>query len=294
MIIYKLQNKINNKIYIGQTTQTLKERLRRHVMPSNRRTMAISRAIAKHGLENFNIEVVCECLSMKDLNEKESFYIEKYNSMSPNGYNLNGGGKNRRMSEETKKKISEAMKGKKKTPEHVKKVTESRLLSYKENPEMIKRLGSANRGKIFNSNRRSSLSGSKKGSSKYVGVISEGAYYRTEFYLKGSRHCITFNTEIEAAHGYDSLCVKYGLNPINFPNDVWDDSFIENIRRKQKKSKFQYYSVRETKSGKWQAMLRIKGGFHYLGVFDLELNAALAIDELLLKLGLPKRNFPDS
>ena len=59
MIIYKITNTINNKIYIGQTTRTLKERIADYkkeaiYKPNNR---PISRAINKYGIENFKLDI---------------------------------------------------------------------------------------------------------------------------------------------------------------------------------------------------------------------------------------------
>ena len=109
MLIYKITNLINNKIYIGQTTRSLEERWRLHKRSKSCR--AIYSAILKYGINNFKIETVCECLTIEELNIKESEYIQLYKSISPNGYNLRGGGNNNFLSEETKLKISNANKG---------------------------------------------------------------------------------------------------------------------------------------------------------------------------------------
>lgn len=110
MIIYKISNNINNKIYIGQTTKTLKKRWSDHYWGN--RTV-ISKAIRKYGRENFNIEIIDKANSLDELNLLEQKYIKEFNSLSPNGYNLDTGGKNRNLSEETKLKISLSKKGKK-------------------------------------------------------------------------------------------------------------------------------------------------------------------------------------
>ena len=69
-IIYLLRNKIDNKVYIGQTIQVLKERLRKHTYIN---TQVITKAINKYGCENFQCEILCYANSMQDLNEKEIF-----------------------------------------------------------------------------------------------------------------------------------------------------------------------------------------------------------------------------
>lgn len=112
MIIYKITNVINGKVYIGQTINSLEKRWKRHTWKSSlkRESMAISMAILKYGKENFIIEEIYKAISIHDLNDKEAFYIEEYNSISPNGYNLLSGGNNSYMSEETKTKISKSHK----------------------------------------------------------------------------------------------------------------------------------------------------------------------------------------
>lgn len=89
MIIYKIQNKINNKIYIGQTTRTLDERIGEH----KRKNSLISRAIKKYGIDNFDINIIDNARTIDELNKKEIYYIKLYDSIS-NGYNLCDGGNN--------------------------------------------------------------------------------------------------------------------------------------------------------------------------------------------------------
>jgi group I intron endonuclease len=87
--------------------------------------MAITNAIIKYGKEKFTIEEIDRADNIDDLNKKEVFYIDYYKSLSPNGYNLTTGGNNKRLSEETKRKISESNKGKKASEETIKKLSES-------------------------------------------------------------------------------------------------------------------------------------------------------------------------
>lgn len=129
MIIYKITNLINNKIYIGQTIQTLEKRWRRHTWISSikRDAMAISNAIKKYGKENFKIEKIDEVSNIDELNEKEIFYIKEYNSLSPKGYNLSNGGGGFNPTQETIEKIRKSNLGKKASPETIQKLRESHL-----------------------------------------------------------------------------------------------------------------------------------------------------------------------
>ena len=109
--IYMITNKINGKAYIGQTQSS----------NVNRRWSAIKRA--PHGLlknafnkwkiENFTFETVYEIPQcegwLKALDDREILEIRERNTLSPNGYNLESGGKREKMMhEETKKNRSGA------------------------------------------------------------------------------------------------------------------------------------------------------------------------------------------
>lgn len=111
MIIYKVLNKINGKVYIGQTTQNLKTRWSQHKYNSKNGSCKINRAIRKYGIENFEIQEIDNGNCIEELNKKEEFYIKKYDSINY-GYNIRSGGKNSIRSQETKNKISKARKGK--------------------------------------------------------------------------------------------------------------------------------------------------------------------------------------
>ena len=111
MIIYKIQNKVNGKIYIGQTVGTLQHRISQH-KSNSKKTSLINMAIRKYGWDNFDADIIDNAENIEELNQKEIYWIKYYKSISPNGYNLEIGGKNATNSEETRKKISQALKGK--------------------------------------------------------------------------------------------------------------------------------------------------------------------------------------
>lgn len=84
MIIYKITNLINNKYYIGQDHKNDPE-----YYGSGR---IINNSIKKYGKENFKKEILEYCVDDDELNEKEIFWINKLNSIVPNGYNITKGG----------------------------------------------------------------------------------------------------------------------------------------------------------------------------------------------------------
>ena len=86
--IYKITNKVNGKSYIGQTRYTIEFRWRQHLHKKD--NTYFHNAIRKYGADNFIVEKLEEC-NIEDLNEKEIYYIAKYNTFK-DGYNLTIGG----------------------------------------------------------------------------------------------------------------------------------------------------------------------------------------------------------
>ena len=88
MFIYKITNKINNKVYIGQTIRLIEQRFQRHVSDAinNILDTHLARAIRKYGQENFYIEQIDTAKTQDELNIKEQYWIRFYNSIN-DGYN---------------------------------------------------------------------------------------------------------------------------------------------------------------------------------------------------------------
>ena len=85
MIIYKTTNKVNGKIYIGKTKNNTDQYLGSGLL--------IKRAIAKYGVENFIKEIIDTAETIQELNQKEQYWIQQYNSCDNTiGYNISRGG----------------------------------------------------------------------------------------------------------------------------------------------------------------------------------------------------------
>lgn len=90
--IYKITNKINDKVYIGKTIKTIEKRYSEHLYDSKNKDTYLHRAMRKHGKENFYIETIEE-VSNEELNDRERYWISFYKSnYSKNGYNCTSGG----------------------------------------------------------------------------------------------------------------------------------------------------------------------------------------------------------
>ncbi len=90
--IYLIENKINNKKYVGKTTYSIKERFRQHLTDFNKHLeRPLYRAINKYGKENFEV-VELECCEIEKLDEREKYWIKYYNTFHGEGYNATLGG----------------------------------------------------------------------------------------------------------------------------------------------------------------------------------------------------------
>ena len=156
--LYVVKNKINNKVYIGQSNKE-NERWRQHKYYAKnleKTKQYIHRAMNKHGIENFVYEVIATSQTQEDANETEKELIKQYDSRNPKfGYNMvpGGGGLgsgenhpcygkkqseetvNKRVesrkgyfpTEETKEKVRQSLIGKKHTNERKEKISRSHL-----------------------------------------------------------------------------------------------------------------------------------------------------------------------
>jgi group I intron endonuclease len=120
-IIYKATFP-NGKCYVGQTVGTLKRRTAEHLRHA-KDDLIFHKAIIKYGAESVVWEEIDYADNIESLNEKEIFYIDFYNSFAGNkkGYNGTRGGDGKLAcvhSETSKKKMSDAHKGKPLSAEH--------------------------------------------------------------------------------------------------------------------------------------------------------------------------------
>jgi len=114
--IYRISNRINGKVYIGQTRRRLKARFNQHKYSAGKGNMnsQLHKAFRKYGVENFCFMPIHTSISTLDaLNSLEVEYIKLYNAVAPRGYNTDAGGGSYLRSEETLCKMSSVNKGRK-------------------------------------------------------------------------------------------------------------------------------------------------------------------------------------
>ena len=94
--IYKIENLINHKIYIGQTVNPY-SRWHKHISESRKENLSyrshLYNAMKKYGIEYFHYEILEDNITDKnELSEKEKYWIQKLNTIRPNSYNIASGG----------------------------------------------------------------------------------------------------------------------------------------------------------------------------------------------------------
>lgn len=119
--IYRFKNLVNGKVYIGQTTVPMRKRLIQHMTFSRPWTRChktyFHNALAKYGLNNFELSLIEICNSQEELDIREKYWINYYKSNDKQfGYNIESGGKDGRkglkLTEEHKQKLIHANLGK--------------------------------------------------------------------------------------------------------------------------------------------------------------------------------------
>lgn len=152
-LIYKAENLINSKVYIGFTLKTLDYRRKLHEQLARKGAgYYFHYALNKYGFENFEWSVLEDNLDEDACLVQESYWISKHQSnKSEYGYNLTSGGDHTTLNPEVCKKISEAKLGEKHpfygkhhSEEMRRKISESskgkhkeRLATYARNPKRL-------------------------------------------------------------------------------------------------------------------------------------------------------------
>ena len=156
--VYVHRNKINGKIYVGQTCQKPESRWRNGKGYDG--CTYFYNAINKYGWDNFEHIICLSNLSLEDANDFEEILIKKLDTTNPNkGYNIEFGGKNSKLSEITKQKLSKAMLGRYNGINHP--------MYHKHHTEETKiKLSESHKGKHHSETTRTKIKESTKGKPK--------------------------------------------------------------------------------------------------------------------------------
>ena len=122
--VYVHTNKVNGKKYVGQTCQCPPEKRWKKDGSGYKHNEYFYNSIQKYGWDNFAHEIIKDNLMNEEANKLEEFLINKFDTLNrSNGYNFRHGGNNGRHSKETKEKLKKAWEHRNRImPEHVKQI----------------------------------------------------------------------------------------------------------------------------------------------------------------------------
>lgn len=237
--IYKITSP-TNKIYIGQSVDIERRWNNHKSMPKSDKGNLLYNSFLSHGVDSHKFEILERC-SKEMLNEREIYYIEKYQTFdTEHGLNLTKGGDSKVVfSKKTLQKMSEAKKGVR--PEHLighkhsketrdilrkKSMGNKNWLGKNHTEETKEKIRQAKLGKEPSKETRRKLTGRKNNvprTSIYYGVSMRKNKKSTSWQAvirinKKQKYIGTFKTEIEAAKAYDSFVkenIPYKV-PLNF------------------------------------------------------------------------------
>ena len=274
-LIYCHTNKTNGKKYIGQTSKTMEERWKKHCLDAKNEKYSkhysnyFKSAIRKYGEDDWIHEILEDNIqTIEEANQAEIKYISFYQSnIKGKGYNIDPGGTNFPLAEQTKEKLRIAQTGKIQTED------------------------------TKNKNRLSQLAKPKKEgcSSKYKGVFFESRRncWIAQFkYKKHNYHSKEmFKTEDEAYQGRLEL-EKFILNASEqeilekYPEDSKQISQLKRSKKENSTSKYKgvWFSKRHNK---WIAELKVNQKKVYIGIYSNEEDAYQAVLKKKTELGIP-------
>lgn len=158
--IYKFTNLVNNKCYVGKSIN-LKRRIQGHIKDSksNKKNKRFYSSMKKHGIENFEVEILIEGnFSKSELDQMEITYIRLFKSNERAfGYNLTKGGEGGIPNKEIREKLSKAAKNRKPISEETRQKMKNKTIS-EEHKEKIRQ---ANLGRKHSEETRQKLIGRK-------------------------------------------------------------------------------------------------------------------------------------
>lgn len=113
--IYLIENTVNGKVQVGQTTQLPNVRWNQYKYETKFRKDHLKNAMRKYGIDKFCFTVIEYNNTKEELDQSEIFWIAEMRRIlgKENVYNIRDGGDTHETAEETKKKLSTALKGNK-------------------------------------------------------------------------------------------------------------------------------------------------------------------------------------
>jgi group I intron endonuclease len=234
MEIYLITNNATGKKYVGMTTRGYILRFEEHLRQarSDRYKIGLHGAIKKYGPNSFSVDLIDTASSMLELEEKEIFFIEKFNTITPNGYNLKSGGfegyysdvvlqvmskkaTGRVVSEETRKKISKLHKGRPRTKRQIdairnRSIGNNYCLGRKLTEEHKKKISDGNTGKVKTEKEKQLLSEMNSGNNHPQSDKAIYTFYNNEYgFFVGTRSDFFDQFNFRLSHLFGKSKRKY-------------------------------------------------------------------------------------
>lgn len=190
--VYLIRNIVNNKVYVGSATKNMRTRWFRHrtlLRAGKHHNLHLQSAWNKYDEGSFEFSVILQCKPEDCISLEQWWINELCAADNKYGYNISptaGSCFGVTHTNETKKRMSEAHKGRKKSPEHVAKVT------------------AANRGLKRSAESRAKMSAAKKGKPLPNGILAKAITANTGRPLS-NEHKAKLSS---AALGRSSECYK--------------------------------------------------------------------------------------
>lgn len=221
-IIYKYTNKVNGKMYIGQTTQTMAQRRTKHRAGARQehgrsQNMPFINALKKYGYENFFEEVLFSAFTKTDLDWAESYFICLFNTLNKsNGYNAKMGGSNGKHTVQSKEKIKQANFSEKKKAIYRSDAFRAQCRKnaiYLQTPESRKKAGLSKRGKAPTASQLAGLAIGRK-----RGLLKHERKHRCVISIKDGIELLGFRSIKDAAKFYNLHAAGISANLIKKTN----------------------------------------------------------------------------
>jgi group I intron endonuclease len=239
--IYEIKNTVNGKWYRGQTIDDFDSRWNKHLYKLNTGThynVHLQKAWNKYGEGAFEFSVLSRC-APDFCNELEEYWIgEDFNNPAVSYNKMAGGGARGAASEESKKRMSEAKKGKNKgklshrfgkrhSEETKKKISatkkgkckgeENSFYGKNHSTESLNKMSEAKKGKKYSEETKNKMSEAKKG--KYKGANSPSSKPFTVVFPDGHIDHWAYIREAAEAYGVSIRTIGTYLNGKSTPGN---------------------------------------------------------------------------
>lgn len=240
--LYKITNKVNGKVYIGQTINPKARWLRHKSDARSNKSVKYAHhlycAIRKYGVENFVFEVITKITSLEEADQIEIAFIKQYKSDNSNfGYNISPGGSGKRfVSSETRMKLSKAAKGRqsflgKHHSEETKEILRFASIGNKyclgkiTSEETKRKLSLLNTGKKASEETKKKMSMSMLG--KNAGVCNGMYGKRPEHAKLTLQQAMEIRKEYLVIKSMSKLAAKYGVSKKTILNIIHNRIYVE-------------------------------------------------------------------